>query len=560
MLLSLRLRHFVIVDELELHFQPGFTVLTGETGAGKSILIDALGLLLGARAEAGLVRQGCDKADLTAEFALPPDLPELHDWLQTQELLGDEGVCLLRRTVDAQGRSRAFINGQVATVAQLRTVGEFLLDIHGQHAHQSLMRAEVQRNVLDAYAGATGLVQQVRAAYLQWRQVVDALERARKDADVLGRERENLSWQVEELAALGMAPDEWESLQAEHQRLSHASSLIEGGQQVLAALAADDSGVHETLLGVQARLRPLAPIDPALAEVLALLDTAEAHVSEAVHHLRRHAERVELDPERLAVVERRMDDLYRMARKHRVEPARLPECLLGWQRRLDEIAQDADVEGLDAARQSAEVAYYQLASALKARRQVAAVCLGEKVSEQMQAMAMQGSRLAVALLPLEGPAGHGLEAVEFQVAPHAAAPARSLAKVASGGELSRISLALQVVTSQITQVPTLIFDEVDVGIGGGVAQIVGQLLRRLGERHQVLCVTHLPQVAACGNQQLQVSKRQGEEGVISHIQCLTETGRIEEIARMLGGVEITATTRQHAAELLGVNPACVTVS
>lgn len=553
MLLSLRLRNFVIVDELELHFQSGFTVLTGETGAGKSILIDALGLLLGERADAGIVRHGADKADLAAEFSIE-QLVELNDYLREGELEGDDdSVLLLRRTIDQNGRSRAFVNGQSATATQLKEIGEHLLDIHGQHAHQSLLRADAQRNLLDAFAGKLNLAQSVKVAFNVWRQAESALSSASKDAERLTLERDQVAAQVDDLASLQLGDQEWSHLQSEHQRLSNAASLIQGSQAALASLAEDDGNAQSLLASAQSRLQSLADIDPVLGESAELIATAAAHLSEAVHALRRYADRAELDPARLAEAEQRMDDIYRMARKYRLEPEQLPQRLLIWRDKLASLAESADIERLRAAASAAAADYQQLAAQLSTARHETAERLAGLVTTEMQRMAMAGSRFNVALLPSETAAVYGLEQVEFQVAPHASAPARSIAKVASGGELSRISLALQVVTSQVANVPTLIFDEVDVGIGGSTAQIVGQLLRQLGERHQVLCVTHLPQVAACGNQQLQVSKQQIDGSVSSQIVQLDAEGRIAEIARMLGGVEITNTTRQHAAELLGIS-------
>ena len=550
MLHALRLRDFVIVDQLELEFAKGFTVLTGETGAGKSILIDALSLLLGERADAAVVRQGADRADISAEFDIANDA-ELKALLQEMALDSEDDLMLVRRTVDSSGRSRAFVNGQAATMAQLKDIGEYLVDIHGQHAHQSLLRSEPQRRLLDAYAGQTEQARQVKAAYQDWKAAQDKLADASRFAGEYAAERERLHWQIDEVAALGLAEGEWAELQTEHARLSHAASLIDGGQGALDTLADGEVNAQSLLAAVQSRIADMAKLDGSLSELVDLLATADANLSEAIHTLRHYADRVELDPERLAEVERRMDDVYRMARKYRVEPEQLPAKLASWQARLAELGGDEGLEALEAAVAAAEAGYYQVANALRVARTKAAAELGKQVSEQMQGLAMSGSRFEIALLPLDVPAAFGLEQVEYQVAPHAGAPARSMAKVASGGELSRISLALQVVTSQVAEVPTLIFDEVDVGIGGGVAEIVGKLLKELGQRHQVLCVTHLPQVAASGDQQLQVSKRLEGNTVSSRIAQLDRTGRIEEIARMLGGVEITETTRLHAAEMLG---------
>ena len=550
MLQSLRLRDFVIVDELELDFGNGFTVLTGETGAGKSILIDALSLLLGERADAGVVRHGAERTDLAAEFRIAGQA-ELTSLLVDSALEGDGDSLLLRRTIDANGRSRAFINGQSATLAQLKQVGEFLVDIHGQHAHQSLMRADAQRQLLDDFAGKTELARDVRQAYQAWKRAEEKLAEASRFAGEFAAERERLAWQIDELTNLGLAADEWTSLQTEQSRLNHAASLIEGSQGALETLAEGDVNIQSMLATVQGRIADLARLDPSLRETVDLLAAAEANLDEAVHAVRHYTERVELDPARLTEVERRMDDIYRMARKYRVEPEQLQEKLVGWQARMAELGGTEGLEALEANVRALEQAYRQQAGQLSSARTAQAGKLGKAVTAEMQRMAMAGSRFEIALLPIESPAAFGLEQIEFQVAPHASAPARSLAKVASGGELSRISLALQVVTSQVAAVPTLIFDEVDVGIGGGVAEIVGRLLKQLGQRHQVLCVTHLPQVAASGDHQLQVSKRLVGNDVASRIARLDDKGRIEEIARMLGGVEITDTTRRHAAEMLG---------
>lgn len=550
MLLSLHLRDFVIVDELELNFSQGFTVLTGETGAGKSILIDALGLLLGDRADAGVVRHGADKAELSATFDICRHAM-LAERLKADALDGDDGFLLVRRTIDAAGRSRAFVNGQAATLTQLRDIGEYLVAIHGQHAHQSLMRSDAQRDLLDAYAGQTSLAREVKQRFSVWKQTSEKLAEAKRHAGEFAAERERLQWQIDEVRALNLASGEWAELQAEQSRLSHAVSLIDGGQAALNTLAEADVNAQDMLATVQTRLQDLAALDPALNEAVELLAAVDANLSEAVHALRRYADKVELDPSRLAELERRMDDVFRLSRKYRIEPEQLADKLAGWQARLNELGGAEGIDALEQANLAAEAAYQQVATKLSQTRQEFAASLGDKVSEQMQDLAMAGSRFDIALFALETPAAFGLEQVEFQVAQHAGVPARALAKVASGGELSRISLALQVVTSQVAAVPTLIFDEVDVGIGGRVAEMVGKLLKTLGTAHQVLCVTHLPQVAASGDQQFQVSKQQQAGAVVSQIQQLTPAARVEEIARMLGGMEITDTTRRHAAELLG---------
>ena len=548
MLRHLTIRDFVIVDRLELEFSTGFGTLTGETGAGKSILIDALTLALGERADAGVIRSGCDKAEVAATFDVSA-LPEVRAWLLANDFDADSEL-LLRRVVDAGGRSRAYINGSSATAQQLREVGEWLVDIHGQHAHQSLLRSDAQRALLDAHAGLGGLVREVGSAFRVWREAGQALTAASEGAEALAREREQLEWQVRELAALSFGEDEWAGLDVEHRRLAHAASLIDGAQFALGVLAEDEGACERQIDSVATRLTSLAEYDPALEEVAALVQSVQAELSEAVSTLRRYADRADLDPARLAEVERRMDAVMANARKYRVQPPELPALLAGWQRRLGELEVAADLAALQARAAAAQKEYLALAGQLSSGRQKAATEMGLAVSEVMRQLALSSGRFEVALLPIENGQAYGLEQVEFRVGGLAGNEAKPLAKVASGGELSRISLAIQVLTSRSASVPTLIFDEVDVGIGGGVAEIVGRLLHELGGERQVLCVTHLPQVAAQANWQWQVSKATRDGVTLSAIAPLDEGGRVQEIARMLGGVEITEITRQHARELL----------
>ena len=549
MLRHLTIRDFVIVDRLELAFDPGFGALTGETGAGKSILIDALALTLGERADAGVVRAGCEKAEVTATFDIAA-LPAVGAWLRDNDLDGEDEL-LLRRVVDAGGRSRAYINGSPATVQQLREVGEWLVDIHGQHAHQSLLRPDAQRALLDAHAGLAAQVKEVGQAYRAWRDAGQLLKTASEGADALLREREQLEWQVRELDTLAFGADEWAGLEAEHRRLAHAASLIEGAQFALAVLADDDAACERQVDRVAGRLDTLAGFDLALEEVAALVQSVQAELSEAVSTLRRYADRVDLDPGRLGEVERRMEAVLAAARKYRVQPEELPGLLAGWQQRLATLAEASDLDALAAQVEKTHAEYLRLGQALSAARQQTAGAMSQAVSEVMQQLALSSGRFDVALVPLENGSIHGLEQVEFRIAGLAGNEAKPLAKVASGGELSRISLAIQVLTSRSASVPTLIFDEVDVGIGGGVAEIVGRLLNELGCERQVLCVTHLPQVAAQADWQWQVSKTTRDGAVLSSITPLDATGRVQEIARMLGGVEITGITLRHAEELLG---------
>ena len=549
MLHHLTIRDFVIVDRLELEFAAGFGALTGETGAGKSIQIDALALALGERADAGVVRSGCDKAEVAATFAINT-LPVVREWLSANDFEADDEL-LLRRVVDAGGRSRAYINGSPATAQQLREVGEWLVDIHGQHAHQSLLRSDAQRALLDAHAGLGNQAREVGLAFRAWRDAEQLLAAASTGAEVLQREREQLEWQIGELAALAFGDDEWATLDVEHRRLGHAASLIEGAQFALGVLAEDEAACERQIDSVATRLSSLAEYDPALDEVAALLQSVQAELSEVVSTLRRYTDRVDLDPARLVEVERRMEAVMSNARKFRVQPPELPALLVTWRQRLADLEASADLALLEARVATAQKEFLARAGELSAGRRQAASEMGVAVSEVMRQLALSSGRFEVALLPVENGAAYGLEQVEFRIGGLAGNEAKPLAKVASGGELSRISLAIQVLTSRAASVPTLIFDEVDVGIGGGVAEIVGRLLNELGGERQVLCVTHLPQVAAQANWQWQVSKATRDGVALSAIAPLDAPGRVQEIARMLGGVEITEITLQHARELLG---------
>ncbi|MDR3428606.1 DNA repair protein RecN [Silvimonas sp.] len=550
MLLSLNLKNFVIVDRLALDFAGGLSVFTGETGAGKSIVIDALGLLLGDRAEVGMVRHGTDKAELAAEFAIT-DLKIAKDWLAEAELTGDDtDIVNLRRTLDTQGKSKAFINGTAATLAQLKILGEMLVDIHGQHAHQLLLRPETQRNVFDAFVGASDLASQVTADWRQWQRAQEEFDAASRNAAAFEAERERLQWQINDLTELALGDNEWVELQGEHKRLQHAASLIDGVQAALLVLSDDDENCQGWLSGATRRLQELAGYDELLNPSLELLAGVDAQLSEAVSELRRYADHLELDPSRLAEVESRLDAIWSMARKYRIEPPdRLPVVLAEWSARLDELGGGEGLARLQQAAKAAQTRYEASAAKLSALRQRHAPAFAKAVTAEMKPLALADSRFEVALTATV-PSAHGLEDVDFLIA-HGDAPARAMGKIVSGGELSRISLGIQVITSALSGVPTLVFDEVDVGIGGRVAEIVGRMLAGLGQKHQVLCITHLPQVAACGGQHYLVSKAKNKEGIVSHVASLDNVGRVEEIARMLGGVEITETTRRHAAELLG---------
>ncbi|MBR8345303.1 DNA repair protein RecN [Burkholderia ambifaria] len=547
MLRHLSIRDFVIVAALDLEFDSGFTVFSGETGAGKSILIDALALALGERADASVVRAGCSRADITAEFT-PHD--RVARWLD-EHAFDAEDTVMLRRVIDANGRSRAFINGTSATLAQLRELGEMLVDIHGQHAHQLLMRPDAQRELFDTHAGLVADAANVARAWRVWRDATQAIDAAKAHERELQLEREKLAWQLAELDKLAPQPGEWDEVGSEHKRLSHSANLIAGVQGALNALSEADDAMLPQLGAIVSKLRNLADYDTALGDALASLEPAEIQLQEAVYSLSHYAQRLDLDPARLAQVETRLDALHTTARKFRLPPGTLHEEHAARRAQLAALDAAADLGALEAAQAKAWETYLADAKHLSKARTQAAKALGTAVTAGMQELSMAGGSFEVALVPLADGGPHGLEQVEFRVAGHPGVPLRPLAKVASGGELARISLALAVIASAASPTPTLIFDEVDTGIGGGVAEVVGRLLHQLGRDRQVLCVTHLPQVAARGDHHYQVAKGADDRGgTVSSVIPLDKASRVEEVARMLGGLEITATTRKHAKEML----------
>ncbi|AOR67587.1 DNA repair protein RecN [Burkholderia stabilis] len=547
MLRHLSIRDFVIVAALDLEFDSGFSVFSGETGAGKSILIDALALALGERADASVVRAGCGRADITAEFT-PHD--RVARWLD-EHAFDTEDTVMLRRVIDANGRSRAFINGTSATLAQLRELGEMLVDIHGQHAHQLLMRPDAQRELFDTHAGLVADAANVARAWRVWRDATQAIDAAKSHERELQLEREKLAWQLAELDKLAPQAGEWDEVSNEHKRLSHSANLIDGVRGALNALSEADDAMLAQLGAIVSKLRSLADYDTALGDALASLEPAEIQLQEAVYSLSHYAQRVDLDPERLAQVETRLDALHSTARKFRLPPDTLHEEHAARRAQLAALDAAADLGALEATQAKAREAYLADAKHLSKARAQAARALGTAVTAGMQELSMAGGSFEVALVPLADGGPHGLEQVEFRVAGHPGVPLRPLGKVASGGELARISLALAVIASAASPTPTLIFDEVDTGIGGGVAEVVGRLLHQLGRDRQVLCVTHLPQVAARGDHHFQVAKGADDRGgTVSTVVALDRANRIEEVARMLGGLEITATTRKHAKEML----------
>ena len=548
MLRALSIRDYVIVERLDLELAAGFTALTGETGAGKSILVDALQLALGHRAEAGVVRAGAQRAEVSADFEVAA-LPAVRAWLALQEL--EEGEeCLVRRTIDAAGRSRAFVNGRPATAAQLRSLGEMLLDIHGQHEHQLLLKGDKQRGVLDAFAGCEALAREVASLHGAWRRLAEQRAARERSQASSARERELLAHEIRELDALAFDPAAWEEDQSEQRRLAHAQELIETVSQCAEALDESSESAASQLASVAARLAHAAELDPALEEARRDAETAALHASEGAQQLRRYLQGLELDPARLAELDARIQAVLDAARKYRMEPARLPDALTERRARLAELGGEESLEALRAQEAAAERAYREKAGELSRVRREAARKLGAEVTRTMQTLAMAGGRLEVALEPLESPAAGGMESVELRVATHTGQALAPLARVASGGELSRLSLAIQVLLSGSASVPTLVFDEVDTGIGGGVAEIVGRLLQSLGRQHQVLSVTHLPQVAVHARQQLRVAKKSGPSGAYATVESLEGEARVEEIARMLGGLTLTEATRRHAEEML----------
>lgn len=538
------LRDFVIVQQLELDLEHGFTVLTGETGAGKSILIDALQLVTGARADTGVIREGAPRAEVSAEFDTTAAVR-----LALQEHGFDEDeTLLLRRTVDTGGKSRAWVNGSPATAQQLRALGEQLLDIHGQHAWQSLTRPDAVRGLLDAYAriSTTALAQ----AWSGWRTAQQALAQAQAQQDSLQRERERLQWQIGELDKLAPLAHEWDELHTTHSRLANAQALMDAAHQAVQALVDADTSATALLGEAAAALQAQERLEPDFRNPLDVLQDCLAQAEDAAHTLRAYLRHAEPDPQRLAELDARMGLWVSLARRYRRAPEELPDLLNQWRAELATLDAAADLDGLQRAEQAAQAAYQTEARALSKARKQAAPRLAQAITQAMQGLGMQGGQFQVQLEPLAQPQQSGLEEVLFLVAGHAGSTPRPVGKVASGGELSRMALAIAVTTSELGTAQTLIFDEVDSGVGGAVAETVGRLMRQLGADRQVLAVTHLPQVAACANHHLVVSKRSDGARTTSTVGPVEGEARVAEVARMLGGEKLSGTTRAHAAELL----------
>ena len=556
MLLNLQVRDFAIVDEIDIEFEPGMSVLTGETGAGKSILVDALGLALGERGSAQMVRDGAKRAEFAAEFDVSA-LPSAREWLQTQSLDLD-GECLLRRVIGADGRSRAFVNGNAVPLSQLKSLGELLLDIHGQHFHQSLGRRAVQRDLLDHYGGLLAQRTNTESSYGAWQSLADKLRQlAEAEADRASR-LDLLRFQLHELEGLSLAADEYEELWAERQKLMNSGRLAEGVTLALGSLFDEDTGNANSLMSDALRsVESLADVDSELEPVVEMLSSAGIQVSEAVDLLRRYGDSLDMDPARRDWVEERLDSIQTVARKHRVEPQELPGLQERLATELDELSH-AEERGrelklkVDAARSD----YLERAEALSGARHQAAASFAEAVTAAMSGLGMPGGVFEVAINSLEIDAARpwGLDEIEFLISANPGQAPQPLARIASGGELSRMGLAIQVIASDGSTIPTMIFDEVDSGVGGGVAEMVGRRLRELGSSRQVLCVTHLPQVASLADRHFRISKVTDGKTTRTRVQALQKDERIEELARMLGGVEITRKTLEHAAEMLAGAP------
>lgn len=549
MLTRILVRDLVIVSHLELELGPGMTALTGETGAGKSILIDALGLALGERADAGMIRAGRDKAEIDASFDLGA-CPDARAWLAEQGL-EDEDDCVIRRILPASGRSRAFVNGRAISSSQLKALGERLVDIHGQHAHQSLLRATAQRDLLDGHANHGALLHSVARAFAHLRHCESRWQRLTAERDQRNARLELLRFQLAEFDTLALGPDEYDQLDADQRRLANQGRLQETSARILQRIYDGEPALHDQLSRASSELADLSVIDARLAPGVELINGAAVQIEEAASQLRHYLDTLEIDPSRLAEIEERLSRVHEMARKYRVLPAQLPDLHRQIQRELTELQRaDADLDALGAERAQAGAAYREAAAALSASRRATGARLAATVTAAMQELGMAGGVFRIELSAREDAAAHGLDQVSFLVSANPGQPPQPLAKVASGGELSRISLALQVATADCIRIPVLVFDEVDVGIGGGIAEIVGRQLRKLGEERQVLCVTHLPQVAARAHQQLRVRKYTQDGQTFAEITALSARERTEEIARMLGGTAITATTRAHAEEML----------
>ncbi len=552
MLRQIYIRNFAIIDELDLDFKTGMTVLTGETGAGKSIIVDALGLVLGDRADSDVVRHGEKRAEISVEFDIQ-NIPSVLQWLEENDL-DEENDCTLRRIISAEGRSKGYINGRPVSLQLLKNLGEQLVDIHGQHQHQSLLKQDIQRQMLDDYAGNQKLCQEVSALYRLWKETQQKLVGLRNNARDRNARLELVRYHLQELETLEPKENEFTELENEQKRLANGEKIVGQCSTALQALYENDEVNASSLVERSlSSLETLRDIDPKLDNVCNLLSEASIQLQEATDELRHYVEHLELEPERLHWVEQRLTALHDHARKHHIEPEALIQLQEDFVSELNSLENaDIELDSLQAQVEELNTQYFASAQKLSKKRQKTAKELSKQVTTIVKQLGMPAGEFFIALTPREinEPHRHGLETLNYEIASNPGQPAKPLNKVASGGELSRISLAIQTLLSNSQQIPTLIFDEVDTGIGGAVAETVGRQLRTLGTTHQVMCVTHLPQVAALGHQHLQVSKSIQNKNTFTQIKALSETQRQEEIARMLGGQEITPQTRAHAEEMI----------
>ncbi len=550
MLIHIRIRNFAIIDHLDLDFKDKLTTLTGETGAGKSILLGALGLLLGDRADSDSVRAGSSKAEISAEFDIET-LPEVKAWLKDKELDSDSD-CLLRRRLGADGRSRAFINGSPVPLQDMRQLGEMLVDIHGQHEHQSLMKPDMQRQLLDDYAAHKKLLDEVRQTFNDWTQKkkhFDELQNASKDKN---DRLDLLRYQVNELDQLELLDGEFEQLQHEHQMLANSDQLNENASNALMALYdADENSIHAQISQQANRIESVLSADESLSPAFDMLSEAMVQVEETASLLRDYVDNLNNDPQRFEEVETRLGLIHDLARKHHVEPNQLQEVHVQLSKELDELDNaDENLSQLQAEVEQLEKDYSEKAKKLSQSRNKTAKALNKAISESMQTLGMGGGQFQIQLNTKDKPGAYGIDQVEYMVSTNSGQPFKPLAKTASGGELARISLAIQMITAQQGRIPTLIFDEVDTGVGGGIAEIVGKHLRTLGESRQVFCITHLPQVASQAHHHMQVYKHSDGKETRTEIIPLEMDQRVDEISRMLGGLEITQQTIDHAKDML----------
>lgn len=551
MLTHLGIHNYTLVEKLDLEFHRGMTAITGETGAGKSILLDALGLTLGDRADADRIRAGHKRADIHATFDIER-LPEAQQWLREQELDMD-GECLLRRVITSDGRSRAYVNGQPVTIGQLRALGEMLIDIHAQHEHQSLLKKDTQRRLLDEFAGHQELLGKVSAAYREWQSALSRYTNLKENAEETSARVQLLSYQVEELDQLAVQPGEVELLENEQKNLANGEFILHNSYKLVALCGGEDQSILEGLNHAMQIVDDLPNDIPAFREIAQMLSSAQIQVEEAQHEMERYIDGFELDPERLQIVEDRLSAIFDIARKHRIKPEELPDLHRNLSEELQSLSgADGDLDQLAIKVQGLEIAYRQLADTLSNRRQTAGRQLAKAVNQQLHKLAMEHARLEVELSPVDRPGANGLEEVQLVISTNPGQPLKPLVKIASGGELSRISLAIQVVTAQTSPAPTLVFDEIDVGIGGATADIVGQLLRQLGEKAQIICVTHLAQVASKAHSHLRVNKASKGTKVVTILEHLNQEQKVEEIARMIGNNKMTQATLDHAREMIEI--------